>query len=216
MLHGTRCARRQETTRLDELAFAMFVRLHDLNTDNYDSEEMKGILRGIKNNLPHLMPSVDLRDEVKIDGLAAHGLDVPQGIPLSQIPMVAIPEAIDIHVDRYARKLAAALYYREKGHALREEHMVWTQWSPPTNNRARDTFVELMRMTPSVTLGTRINLSMGDRFGYRSGTNDTPDIFAALAQFGRGLLITMMVSDQIDADLQLALEGWVRAQDLLD
>ncbi len=38
---------------------------------------------------------------------------------------------------------------------------------------------------------------MGDRFGYRSVTSETPDLFAALAQFGQGALITMMVADHV-------------------
>ncbi|HKC02379.1 MAG TPA: hypothetical protein VKC17_03650, partial [Sphingomicrobium sp.] len=52
------------------------------------------------------------------------------------------------------------------------------------------------------------NLDFGDRFGYRCNKKADPDLFAAIAQFGRGMTITMSVVNP-DSRSRLHHADWV-------
>ena len=63
-------------------------------------------------------------------------------------------------------------------------------------------------MSPFVTVGSRTNLNFGDRFGYRYDQAEENDLFTAIAQFGQGLLIVMMVADGESAN-ELDEGDWI-------
>jgi hypothetical protein len=209
------CDRCQGATRLDELAFGMFVRLSDPSDENYRSAEVQKIVQGIRNNLPHLSPIVGLSTIDRRRALRAKGLTVPPGKTVAEIPMVGFPPAIDAYIHRYARKLAAALYYKEKGNPIGLDFVIWTGWTAATDKRQMEGYLQVAAMSPFRTVGTRINLNFGDRFGYKCDKADDNDLFTAVAQFGQGLVIAMLVADGESA-IEIDEDGWVRASAMFD
>ena len=124
--------------------------------------------------------------------------------------MVGIPAAIGPHIDRYSRKLAAALYYREKGKPIASDFVLWTRWAQAQDKRQMASFLEVARMSPFQTIGARTNLNFGDRFAYRYDMADDNDLFMAVAQFGQGLVIAMLIADGSSAK-ELKNDGWIAA-----
>lgn len=209
------CAECQAASRLDELAFGMFVRVNDPNTENYDRDEMLKSYEGIKNNLPRLLPFAGISTRDKRRALREKGLEKPANILVDDIPMVGVPAAIDAHVHRYGRKLAAALYYREKGKPIGSDFVISTYWAQAVDKRQMKGMLEFARMSPFQTIGTRANLNFGDRFGYRCDKADDNDLFMAIAQFGQGLVIAMLVADGESAT-ELEGDDWVRASEMFN
>ena len=205
------CAVCQSASRQDELAFGYFVRLIDPSNVNYRSEEIRKAVTGIKNNLPHLLPKFDLSAREKRKALVAMGHDKPINLATSDIPSVAIPAEIDLHVHRYARKLAAALYYREKEKPISPQSIMWTRWCLATDKRQMDRFLQVAEMMPLKTIGARPNLNFGNRFGYRFDKGNDNDLFSAMAQFGQGLVVAMLVVDAESAKALDEDDGWVPA-----
>jgi hypothetical protein len=202
------CDRCQNATRLDELAFAMFVRVNDPSNDNYDSNEMRKLYAGVKNNLPHVLPFADISRRTKRRALRSKGLQKPAHVLIEDVPMVGIPAEIDEYVHRYARKLAAALYYREKAKPVGREFVVWTHWATATDRLQMQTVLEVARMSSFKTIASRSNLSFGNRFAYVCDKADHNELFMAVAQFGKGLVLTMLIVDEISAR-ELDSEGWL-------
>jgi hypothetical protein len=207
------CDKCQKATRLDELAFGMFVRITDPSPDNYRREELQKAVQGVRNNLPHLMPSVGLTRRDKRNALKAKGLAVPQGMTIADVPMVSVPANINEIVERYARKLAAALYYREKSKPVGLDFEIYVTWTTATDKNSMTAFLEMAKMSPFVTVGERTNLQFGDRFGYRYHKADENDLFNAVAQFGQGLVLAMLVKDGKSA-MEIDEDGWVPVSEM--
>lgn len=204
------CEKCQSATRLDEMAFGMFVRINDPSPDNYRSHEVRKSVEGIRNNLPHLIPFTGLSTRERRNALRAKGLTLPPGMTVADVPLVGIPAAIDEHLHRYARKIGAALYYREKGKPIRPDFVIWTNWGAATDKRQMKGFLVVAGMSPFATIGTRRNLNFGNRFGYRYDMADENDLFSAVAQFGDGLVIVMLIADGESAK-EIDEDGWVPA-----
>jgi hypothetical protein len=207
------CDKCQEATRLDELAFGMFVRITDPSPNNYRREETQRAVQGIRNNLPHLMPNAGLTRRDKRNALKAKGLAVSPGKTIADVPMVSVPATINENVERYARKLVAALYYREKSKPLGLDFEIYVAWTTATDKNSMTAFLEMANMSPFVTVGKRTNLQFGDRFGYRYSKADDNDLFMAVAQFGQGLVLAMLVADGESAK-KMDEDGWVPVSEM--
>lgn len=207
------CTFCQRATRLDELAFGMFVRLIDPSDENYETAEVQKAYLGVKNNLPHLLPFFGLSNRDKRLALRTMGLEKPANMLTSDIPLVAIPVEIDVHVHRYARKIAAALYYREKHQPIKPHYHFWTDWCQATDKRRMAAFLEVARMSPFAMIGERQNLNFGNRFGYRYDMAPDNNLFTAIAQFGQGLVLVMLIADGVSDD-DLADGDWVSAAEM--
>lgn len=210
------CDRCQVVSRLDELAFGMFVRINDPSNGNYRREELLRSFSGIQNNLPHLMPFTGLSRTAKRQALREKGIEKPPNVLVDDLPLVGIPAEIDAYVHRYARKIAAALYYREKGRPIGQDFLIWTHWAQAVDQTQMKGLLEVAKMSPFLTIGRRSNLDFGDRFGYRCDKSDLNDLFTAVAQFGQGLILTMLVADGKSATELVGEEGWVRASAMFD
>lgn len=210
------CENCQGASRLDELAFAMFVRVNDPSNDNYRRDEIRKSYSGIKNNLPHLLPFTGLSKSAKRRALRDKGLKKPPNVLIDDVPLVGVPAAIDEYIHRYARKMAAALYYREKGKPIGRDFVIWSHWAQAVDKRQMEGLMKVAKMSPFMTVGGRSNLNFGDRFGYRYDMSDENDLFTAVAQFGQGLVVTMLVADGESAKELEGEEGWVRASTMFD
>jgi hypothetical protein len=193
----------------------MFVRINDPSSINYRRDEVLKSILGIKNNLPHLVPFSGLSNRTKRTALRQKGLVAPSGMMLAEVPLVGVPAAIDGYVRRYARKLAAALYYKEKGKPIGLNFMIWIDWGAATDAVRMKGFLEIAAMSPFVTIGQRVNLDFGDRFGYRYDKADENELFTAVAQFGQGLVIAMLIADGGSAQ-EIEEEGWIKASAMFD
>lgn len=203
----------QASSRLDELVLGFFVRLIDPDEANYRKSESAKALRGLINNLPHLVPSFELPGSVKRQAYRDLDVEKPRGVFASELPVVGVPEEVHQHLLRYARKIACALFYREMGRSASLDYSVWATWSQGQNRAHMMAWRKFVEMTPLITKGGRTNLKFGDKFAYRCNKKPGPDLFAAIAQFGRGLAIAMIV---VNAESRSRMNdyGWVEVRDI--
>lgn len=210
------CHACQTAIRLDEQAFGTLVGFLDPSKANYDSAEVRKGLKGLQNNMPELVPSVGLTTNQKRRALRDMGLSKPPNLPWSDVHLIALPKAIDPPLHRCARKLAAALYYREKGKPIGRDFLLWTDWAQASDRARMKAVMEVASQSPFQTIGSRPNIQFGDRFGYRFDLADDNDLFTAVAQFGQGLVLVMLIADGSAAE-ELEEDGdWVRASAMFD
>jgi hypothetical protein len=187
------CDACQNATRRDEIAFAFYCRMVDFNEANHDADELAGSVLGIQNNLKDVLPNPFMSANQKRAALRAMGLRKPEGMFLSDVPIIKFDKKLHEYILRYGRKIVCALFYREKGRPVPANYYVWAGWNQIANPTAEEALKAWIDMTPLVTIGARRNLDFGDRFGYRCNKADNPDVFAALCQFGQGLTISGVV-----------------------
>lgn len=210
------CAHCQSATRLDELVIGFYIKLSDPDDSNFREAEFERALQGLKNNMPHLTPQLDLSSRDKRRSIAAMGLEKPPGILAKELPLAAIPEEVHAHIVRYAHKMACAIYYREQERIASRDHCVWATWTHSVHRHAMEALDPFVKMTPLVTTGTRRNVSIGNMFGYRCNKADDPDVLAALAQFGSGMILAMVIVDPDSKARLTDAEDWVKVSDIFD
>lgn len=187
------CVWCQIASRKDEMALGFYVRLIDHDMQNYREDQSTKALVGLRNNLPELMPRFDLPGSKKRRSYQSFGVEKPQGVFSSDLPIVGVPEEAHEPILRYARKMACALFYREMGRPTPLDYSVWATWSQVQNRTQMERWRKFGEMTPLITKGGRTNLDLGSRFAYRCNKRSAPDLFAAIAQFGHGMVIAMGV-----------------------
>ena len=207
------CDHCQRASRIDEMAVAFFVRLVDPDEASYREDQTSKALLGIKNNAPEVIPHFNLPGAAKRRFYREFDIQRPVGVFSSDLPVVGVPEEAHEPLLRYARKLACALFYREMGRPAPPDYCVWTSWYQGANRAHMLGLRKFVEMTPLVTKGERPNLEFGNRFGYRCNKTNTPDLFAALAQFGEGLTMAMVIVNPDSRD-RLEHDDWVSVGDI--
>ena len=154
------CSNCQNASRLDELALGFFVRLVDGDTANYRQAQSNQLIAGLKNNLPHLIPRLDLSASAKRRAFKNYGIEKPRGVFYSDLPLVGVAGEVHEHMLRYARKMACALFYREMDKVAPRDYSVWATWSQVQNHAQMEHWRKFGEMTPLITKGGRSNLDL--------------------------------------------------------
>lgn len=205
------CATCQEASRKDEIVFAFYTRALDHNDDNLAARDFDRLINGLLNNMPELAPRGMASRNAKRETLRRMGLKMTPGYTLDQAPIVSFDPTLHQHIIRYARKIACALYYREQGRPALLTHRTLATWGQESDPTFLQRHAGFYNMTPLQTIGRRPNVDIGDQFRYQCNKADEPDVFAAVASFGRGgMTLSMIVVSQDFAeklDRQRELDG---------
>lgn len=105
------------------------------------------------------------------------------------IHIMSYPEGYSAAFDLFARRLAAALYYKELGKAVSLDHHIGIAWIHWTDPIAGDVAKMSKDLFPQLTTTNRRNTNIGDQFTYLWGHNPDGDIFGFVAQFRRSYLV---------------------------
>ncbi len=211
------CGRCQVRSRPDEQAFAFLCNLSDRNPDNYDGDQSRRLIHGIRNNQPHLFPRLPESANERRRGLRQLGQALPPGMSLSEVPMVSLSTDYEPIIRRIGAKIGLALYYRHKGIPALETMGITCNWAQAVNMKMMAIFAEVAKDLQFREEGWRPNLDFGDRFSYiwniEDSSND-PDIFAAIVQFGQGMVVCILMTDISKFSDDGELEHWVTVKDL--
>ena len=128
------------------------------------------------------------------------GLNKPSNIFASELPVIEIDADLHDRIDRYGRKIACALYYREQGRIASAEHKILVNWGLFSDRNFMQASEGFINMTPLITVGKRTNIDIGDQFIYRCNKCDDPDVLAVIAGFGQGMVLQLLVADPETSD----------------
>jgi hypothetical protein len=180
----------------------------DHTDDNFNKSDAPKMISGMINNLPKLLPIPSRDTSRNRRNLRIMGIQKPAGMTYRDLPMATIPEQADQYIERYARKIAVALFYRDKGRIASESHKVFMQWGQLVDSsfmRRAEGFLAM----PNLTIGSRVNMNIGNQLAYRHVKANDPDVFGLIVQFGTGLVICGMV---VSADTAQRLTIDAKAQ----
>lgn len=208
------CEKCQVALRLDEQVFSFVVQMLDRNSDNYDREQARRAISGIVNNHPELAPQTVSDPADKIAALHAMGQPIPITTPLSDVPLIALPAGIADSIERVAMKIGLALFYRETGRIATKDHRIFAAWAMSSDRYAMQGIEQIKSMARFETSGWRPNLKFGDRLTYRWDVSENPDedIFMAVVEFGRGLIITTFINNH-ETWLKVGDDDWVSVEE---
>ena len=215
------CEPCNRASRLDEIAFAFYVKLLDHTDKNFDPRDADKTISSMINNLPHLLPEPSVDGRRNRTMLRRMGQTKPLNRLASSLPMVSISAEAHETLRRYARKIACALYYREQGRPASLEHKTVSIWGQAVDRSfAQD--VDGFFSLPFLQVGTRSNLDFGDQFMYRHVEALKPDLFAMMAKFGTGLVICAIIvapdiAERMQRDVTesgvMVQEPWIAVRD---
>lgn len=205
----------QTRLRQEEQFFAFMCHLSDRDNSNYDNATSRKLMMGIRNNLPHLYPSIVKGANARRRGLRNFGIPKPIGKTLDELPMVDFPKEIDPIIRKVATKIGLALYYKHKGRVAAASLVTSSFWGQAANRLQMEDFSEVVKSLHSFQKTSRRNIvNFGDRFTYAWGDQDEgePDIFVCVAKFGNGMVILTMIADLGAANDDDA-NGWLRVEE---
>ncbi|MEW6597320.1 MAG: hypothetical protein AB1429_07475 [Pseudomonadota bacterium] len=175
------------------------------------ANEFSRTYSGLKNNSPSALPNPYMSLGEKAKALSARGITLPASqIPLAPVVKVA-PETHD-HFHRFGRKLGKALYYKVMGQPTPPDFRIITNWLVadmiPTNEII-STFINIM---PNLKVGNRVNVDIGDQFGYRYNVTRDGDVMIQTSNFNNKIFITSFGAQpngvSLEFDRFLEIPGW--------
>ncbi len=141
--------------------------------------------------MPHLLKTREKRRLVKEGFL--DGRDITS---YHDAPIVGFPTEGHEALERFARKLTCALYYKHIGTPLPLEYYISTFVFFYSQKNAEEPVRKLNEVLPNYTRTGRVNTDIGDQFHYRYGVNNDEDLFGFMAQFSRSFFVVGAASSQ--------------------
>jgi hypothetical protein len=178
------CAECNRESSLSEMIAAFYIRMSDHEASHFHGPDIERLISAMANNAPHCLPDGRLSANDRRRSLREREMSLPKGQLLASAPIVRIPEGVQPHMGLFARKMLAALFYRETGGIIGPDHAVilqWAQLGTPAANFSRSCaeawFGELRA-------GTRQNTSLGSQFTYKFGYHPAHGFFGLWMEFG--------------------------------
>jgi len=192
------------SARLDEQALAVLIRSKlTENRTEFDQEEWEKLIRGVKNNQPHLIAEwQDITPNEKKRALRlAFGRDDGDRRRREGWGMANMGAETQAMISRFMIKLSKALYYRHNNHifdgVLYVNHI---------NRLSRDTTPDyinsILKMAPAVPEIERNRKPLVDQFIYRFNHSPEHRVMYAVVQFGEQFIFQLIaIGPEMDAKL---------------
>jgi hypothetical protein len=195
------CNSCNSATREADHVFGFYVRCLDQDGSTYRQDEFQRLISGMRNNYPEALPNADLTANQVRRGLRHRGDVLPQGMLLSDVPLVGVPTSFDGYASTSAAKLTRALYYREMGVIAPASHFVMTRWFDFASPKAPEAIAAFAAIFPRLTVGRRTNTDIGLQFLYRWDQGADGEVFGFIAQFSRAILILGVAASPTASDI---------------
>jgi len=181
------CVACNRVAALCELVVALYVRMADRNPEYLNRRDFEKIVLGVANNAPDALLNPYTTANEKRRMLKKHGVALPAGEFLEDVPVVGIPEAAHGYIDIFVRKMLAAMFYRETGNMLGPTHglmLIWAQLGSDSSlvlrSRADEWFGNMHH-------GQRRNIDIRGQFKYKWGHSFDQRIFGLWMEFRSAL-----------------------------
>lgn len=160
----------------------MLLDFNEANRSKAYTAKLNRLREGIANNYPEALPDASSARPIHMLG----SIVTPRPIAIE----MSTPLAFRDSAARIGRKLTHALYYRERGRALSNQHQFTTGCYQIQSSATRTLTEFFANLLPDPTIGSRSNIkSYGEWFAYKSGVKEKEDFFVYAAQFGKGLIV---------------------------
>lgn len=185
---------------LDELAMGLLARIRADDAPNeIDRAEMEDCFRKLKNRRPEWVQAMRAYSRNETRRLLTQQ-ELPKTTPKGrEVYAVAMPPEIEDAANRYAEKLARALYYKVTGRTVPVHGKVSAQaftnaeWQSP---RFPLEHTEILNNEPPIS---RSGINLSDQFRYRYSVDDGHDCAAFLVHFGESIAMLMVIFEDDEA-----------------
>jgi len=193
------CSTCQTASSKEELLVALLARMHPSGDGPTELQEFEGLLRGVQNNFPGIVETLNLTANQKKTWLKRRHLELEPGQTAAELPLAALKDSrFESAVITFARKLFLALYYKHTGQPIPLNGGARFRWW--TN--AQDLSVlkssavqQLLNQFPQLR---RQATNLSDQFDYRFATPvDNPRLYAFLVSFNTSFVMLGMTSTHI-------------------
>ena len=183
------CDACNEATRGSDAVAALMARIHPQNRDgSWQAQEMRRLVSAIEAYAP------GVREEMSLPSKVTHGWTSPSGSGLLQrvVGVHADGPCVKAHLCAFGAKLAMALFREHVGIALPLSGAVWCQFAlnAGMTQEQLNARIQILPIRETLRQGQK---NVGDQFVYRYNC-DERSVLAAVAQFHRGLWLTIFAS----------------------
>ena len=194
-----------------ELVSALYIRLCDHTDENFDFEQNKKHIAGVKNNAPEALPNMKLRANQKRKARHDFPMYNYKGIAPSQLPLVGFPDCAQFSIEIFGVKLGLALAYREYGKIYSNQTMCFAHISP-MYHRSFERIVKLSeRLSGVAKIGSRRNKNIGNQLRYSTGSSDDISVSTFFVQFAQSVVLWICFAEQSEEKIDdLKTRSWVR------
>lgn len=174
----------RETGASEQVA-ALYIRMADFEDQHFDASDLDKLISGVANNAPQCLPDMGLSANDKRRTLRERGLALARGQVLLDAPIAGVPKAVHAHIEVFARKMLAAMYYRETERILGPEHALILHWAQMGTEAAEFTRSRAEAWFGELRVGTRQNADIGTQYRYKFGHHPNHGFFGLWMEFGQ-------------------------------
>jgi hypothetical protein len=181
--------------------------LHAMTDAERDFAQAYG---GLKNNYPKALPDPFMSLAEKAKALSARGITVPFS-HLLMAPVVKLSPEVHDYFHRFGRKLAQAFYYKAVGRPTPPGFRIVTHWLVGDTREANETLEGFISFMPTLEVGRRVNVDLGNQFAYRYNVSPEGDWMVQTSNFNDKVFITSLSGRDdrgLDFDRFLTLPSW--------
>ena len=164
-----------------EQAVAFYLHMTNFGK-NEVSDQAKKLHRGVMNNNPELLPTVEVHTNDKRRTYRRMGITKPDNLTWDRVGVAKMPAGHLAAMETFSRKLTSALYYMHMSEILPPTNMIRTHHAQTMDRRAEG-FIEYAKQNiPNGMIANRKNTDIGDQFAYLWTGDRSKSIFTFVAQ----------------------------------
>lgn len=193
------CVPCNSETSLSEMVAAFYIRMSDHESTHYHEGDIQKLISAMVNNAPDCLPDTHLTANERRSTLRDRSVRIPRGALLSEQPIVRIPDRVHHHLEVFARKMLAAMFYRETGRILSAEHGLILHWAQDGASIANRHAAQAEAWFGEERMTARRNTDLGTQYLYRFGYHPNHGFFGIWIEFGKSLSFFLIAgpSDQL-------------------
>lgn len=209
------CKECNDISRISELVTALYIRMAEWDERNKSHKDMDKLISGVKNNAPDCFPDFYVSANKKRQLLRDWSRQLPYGMFLDDLPAVSVPPAVHRHFDIFARKLIAAVHFKNTGQILGSDHDIFF-----VSDQVGTVYAEhcldfaVTRFGPSIAAG-RTNKDIRNQFVFNHAYHQAHGFSGLYAQFGLSFcFLCIAVPIQHRGEIKLPTREYRRLRDM--
>lgn len=209
------CKECNNLSGLSELVAALYIRMADWDERNQSKADLDKLISAVKNNAPDCLPQLTVPANKKRQILRDRLGRLPPGMLLEDLPAATAPPAVARHFEIFARKLIAAVHFKNTGLILSSDHDLFFAVDQVGTVRSKEWLdFAVTRFGPGIVAGRR-NKDIRNQFIFNHAYHDAHGFSGLYAQFGLSFSFFCIAAPRKHRhEIRLPMEEYRRLRDL--
>lgn len=209
------CSDCNNLSGISEVVTALYIRMAEWDQRNQSNRDLDKLISAVANNAPDCLPQFDVSANRKRQLLRDRLGRLPPGMLLEELPAISVPPPVGRHFEIFARKLIAAVHFKNTGLILGADHDLFYAIDQVGTVQAKGWLdFAITRFGPGIAAGRR-NKDLRNQFVFNHAYNAAHGFSGLYAQFGLSFCFFCIAAPKKHREeIKLPMKEYRRLRDL--